>query len=298
MRVLSLCSGIGGIDLACEWAGFQIVGQIENNPFCQMILRQHWPGIPLLSDLKEVATYEKEKLEAIFGRVDILVGGIPCQPFSSAGKRRGIEDDRHLWPYAAALVKKLQPAWVVIENVRNFANMALDLVLSDLESLQYEAGAFVFPACATGAPHIRERCFILAYHSGLRRGAWRAESAGQQGQSNLDSDGSVMANAQHGRCAWGSQLSDQSGADTHASSATARPEPQSRLGRVLARISAKLDSAKWPAGPGEQYEWEPPRTIKGKQKWRRQRLEALGNAVNPYQVYPFFELIRESEALS
>lgn len=366
LRVLSLCSGIGGIDLAAEWAGFQIVGQIENNPFCQLILRQQFSGIPLLSDLKEVATYEKDELEEVFGRVDFLVGGIPCQPFSSAGKRRGTTDDRHLWPYAFTLIEKLQPAWILIENVRNFATMALDLVLSDLESLHYETQAFLFPACATGAPHIRERCFILAYHPGFRRGTWRPESTGQQGQSNVnghgaqyvenaassglekqqssaglhnefDASGVGLANAYGNRQRIGPLQYERRGESTTAPNPghdgkegfMANPDRQSlavgqcftgnsgpqfqtservydssagggfatqpRMGGSTDGISDRLDAARWPAGPGPQEEWEPPRTVKGRQKWRRQRLEALGNAVNPYQVWPFMALIKHAE---
>ncbi len=127
LRMLSLCSGIGGVDLAAEWTGeIEIVGQVEINTFCQSVLSKHWPSVLRLSDIKDVRGDE-------FGAIDIVAGGIPCQPFSSAGKRRGVEDDRHLWPYAFAIVQQARPRWVLIENVRNFVPLALDLLLADVE---------------------------------------------------------------------------------------------------------------------------------------------------------------------
>lgn len=290
--MLSLCSGIGGADLAAEWTGaIEIAGQVEINPFCLQVLEQHWPDVKRAADIREVQG-------DAFGPIDIVAGGIPCQPFSSAGKRRGIEDDRHLWPYAFAIIQKARPRWVLIENVRHFVPLALDLLLSDLAGAGYEAGAVVLPACAVGAPHIRERCFVLAYHSGLGERSRRTQSTEQLRTPDPDRSGSShVAHAQHrGR---ERRMLDAHQPDTTVlcGSTVAWSEPQSRMGRMLYGISSRLDSARWPAPPGPQFAWEPQRVV-GRVSERRERIEALGNAIVPYQVYPLFAGIVEWEQMA
>lgn len=334
LRMLSLCSGIGGADLAAEWTShIEIVGQVEINPFCQRVLAAHWPHVKRAGDIREVQGDE-------FGAIDIIVGGIPCQPFSSAGKQRGQEDDRYLWPEMLRIVMRACPAWVVIENVDDFTYLALDNVSADLESQGYAVQAFVLPACSVGAPHLRQRCFVVAHHSGKRSGAWWAESAGQQWTANAHGDGSsdvadahsnrwgqragqserqptrsrasdigshgtqrTLADAEHGGCEWGMFNAIQSGAALFSRSAATGTEPQSGMDRMLHGISARLDSARWPSLRGvAPQEWEPQGVVCGKVKTRRKRIEALGNAIVPYQIYPFFvgivewERTREDEA--
>ena len=173
LRVLSLCSGIGAIDYACVLAGMEIAGQVELDPFCQKVLVKQFPHVAKRKDIKEVVGDE-------FGTVDIIVGGIPCQPFSISGKRKGTDDDRHLWPFAFAIIKVAQPTWVIIENVSNFVGMALDLVQADLESEGYETQAYVLPACGVGAPHQRERVFVVAYSTRNRWNKRRTQCEKQQ----------------------------------------------------------------------------------------------------------------------
>jgi len=161
MNALSLFSGIGGIDLACEWAGIKTVAFCEREPFCQKVLRKHWPNVPIYDD---VCTLTKARLDADgIGPIDLIHGGYPCQPFSYAGKRRGAEDDRHLWPEVARLLSEIRPRWFVGENVAGHVTLGLDDVLADLESLDYTAQAFVIPAAAVYASHRRDRVFIVAY---------------------------------------------------------------------------------------------------------------------------------------
>lgn len=153
MKAISLFSGIGGLDLAAEWAGIETVLFCEKDPYCQKVLNKHWPYVPIVEDIRDVRGFP----------VDIVFGGYPCQPFSNAGKRRGTEDDRYLWPEMLRVIKECQPTWVVGENVAGHVSMGLDTVLLDMESAGYEVLPFVIPACAVNAPHIRKRTWVVAY---------------------------------------------------------------------------------------------------------------------------------------
>lgn len=156
MKVLDLFSGIGGFSLGLDRAGFETVAFCEIEPYCQKILKKHWPGVPIFDDVRKLTN------ETFTESVDVVCGGFPCQPFSLAGKQRGEDDDRHLWPEMLRIIKEFKPTWVIGENVAGFINMALDDVSSDLENEGYEVQSFVIPACAVNGIHRRDRIWIVA----------------------------------------------------------------------------------------------------------------------------------------
>ena len=184
---LSLFSGIGGLDLAAEMAGFVTVGQCEWADYPTKVLEKHWPDVPRWRDIRTLTKesfYERTGLRT----VDVVSGGFPCQPFSQAGKQRGKEDDRYLWPEMLRVITDLRPSWVLGENVPGIVNLALDTVLFDLEAAGYTAQPFIIPACGVDAPHRRDRIAILAYADGKQLGRERtqedAESTSGQGADN------------------------------------------------------------------------------------------------------------------
>ena len=181
MRLLSLFSGIGGFDLAAEWAGIVVAGQVEIDKFCQRVLKKHWPNVKLIPDIKEVRGDE-------WGTIDIVAGGPPCQPASIAGKRNGTKDNRWLWPEALRVVGELKPRWCLFENPTGILSLQRGLpfehVLLALEDQDYEVSTVIIPACSVGAPHRRNRVWFIAHainNSDRARGGQVREENGVQG---------------------------------------------------------------------------------------------------------------------
>jgi DNA-cytosine methyltransferase len=202
IKILDICSGIGGFSLGLEaTGGFDTVAFCEFDDFCCKVLNKHWPNVPIYKDLKEIGNDPAR----IIQEFDLICGGIPCQPFSLAGKQKGKEDDRHLWPYMYAIVKSKKPTWVIVENVGGFVNVALDDVCLDLETQGYATQSFIIPACSVEAPHKRDRIWILGKlmgntdnlgsllspHETKREGSTSRHSEGE-----LERGSSDVANAQ------------------------------------------------------------------------------------------------------
>ena len=167
MRHGSLFSGIGGFDLAAEWCGWENVFHCEWNTFGQKVLKHHFPNSISYNDIT------KTDFTIHRGTIDIISGGFPCQPYSSAGKRLGKEDERHLWPEMLRAIREIQPSWVVGENVRGLTNwnggLVFDEVQSELETEGYEVLPFLLPAAAINAPHRRDRIWFIAYSNSFRQ---------------------------------------------------------------------------------------------------------------------------------
>ena len=147
------------MSLGLERAGMTTVAFCEIDPFCRKILKKHWPDVPVFEDLKELANEPRGTIPEF----DIIAGGVPCQPFSVAGKQEGQQDDRHLWPFMFKIVKQQKPAFVLVENVAGFVSLALDDLLTDLESEGYASQSFVIPACSVDAKHRRDRVWVIAH---------------------------------------------------------------------------------------------------------------------------------------
>ena len=155
----SLFSGIGGFDLGFERAGIQTLWQVENDPYAVKVLERHWPNVKRYGDIKAI---EWEAVEV----PDIVSGGFPCQPVSVAGKRRGADDERWLWPEFARCLRVLRPRYAVLENVPGLLALGFGDVLGDLAALGYDAEWDCIPAAAFGAPHLRYRVWVVAYAEG------------------------------------------------------------------------------------------------------------------------------------
>ena len=164
MKVGSLFSGIGGLDLGLERAGMEVVWQVENDPFCNRVLAKHWPNVTRYEDVRDVDFRQVEPVE-------VIAGGFPCQDISHAGKRTGMAGSKSsLWYEFERAVCEIRPQFVLVENVAGLLVRGLDGVLGRLADLGYDAEWNVLPAAAVGAPHLRARVFVLAYPGGFGDG--------------------------------------------------------------------------------------------------------------------------------
>lgn len=177
MRVGSLFSGIGGLDLGLERAGMTVAWQSEIDPYAGRVLAMHWPDTPNLGDITAIDWSEVEP-------VDVICGGYPCQPFSYAGRRGGSSDERHLWPFMLDAIRILRPRFLVAENVAGHLSLGLDRVLADLASLGFDAEWSTVSACSMGAPHTRNRLFIVAHTRDERR-QWGRQNETAKGPAQL-----------------------------------------------------------------------------------------------------------------
>lgn len=272
---LSLFSGIGGLDLAAEWAGFTTVGQCEFADYPTKVLEKHWPDVPRWRDVRTLTKesfYERTGLRT----VDVISGGFPCQPFSVAGKQKGKGDDRYLWPEMLRVIRELRPRCVVGENVPGIIKIAAGQVVEDLERAGYHVVVFNFEAAAVGAWHRRSRVFFTgladvadAACERIQRHAaiCAAKPAKGSGQMQSDAGGSNGSDACNTVRAG---LPDRAAETVRKQGPREQPQrsdwwaAEPDVGRVAHGIPARVD-----------------------------RLKCLGNAVVPQQAYPIFKALME-----
>jgi DNA (cytosine-5)-methyltransferase 1 len=287
----SLFSGIGGIDLATEWAGFTTVGQCEFADYPTKVLEKHWPNVPRWRDIRSV-TADSFRAKTGLQTVDLISGGFPCQPFSVAGKQKGKRDDRYLWPEMLRVIREIKPTWVLGENVPGILRIAGKTVCEDLEREGYAVTVFNFEAAAVGAPHRRDRVFFVAHSRCLLRqggGIIKGTDANEDregtaniterpncpSKANVADTERVYVQGQHNRQEQG-QLRG-----------SCRRAVKSDVGGVASRLPCWLDGY-WRVEPNI------PRVATGV-KNRVDRLKCLGNAVVPQQIYPILRAIAEIE---
>ena len=183
VTVGSLFSGIGGLDLGLERAGMNVIWQSEIDPYACKVLSKHWPALPNHGDIKTIDWTQIE-------RPNIICGGYPCQPFSQAGKRAGTDDPRHLWPWVREAISHLRPDFAILENVRGHLSLGLTTVLGEMSEIGYNAEWRIISAAGVGAPHRRDRVFIVAYPNGSNPADGRKRAnVSSENQSGRD-DGS------------------------------------------------------------------------------------------------------------
>jgi len=306
IRHLDLFAGMGGFSLAASWTGVvEPAGFCELDPWCQRVLAKHWPGVPIHDDITTLTAADLDR----FGRIDLVTGGFPCQPFSVAGKRAGASDDRALWPAMAAVIAECRPTYVLGENVPGIVSMELDVCLADLGALGYACRAVVVPAVGIDAPHRRERVWILAHHDGGAagqperiRGRASQAIAGIGGSDVADPDGKGQRQP---------TISGQEERLWPAVDGTVAPDADSGRWRESLRadaapgafpeaIGAQGASGPGPSGPNDGWRWVPEpavrRVVDGLPgELDRHRLKGLGNAIVPQVAYELMRVMFADE---
>jgi len=325
MKHGSLFSGIGGFDLAAQWMGWDNVFHCEWMPFPRKILSHYWPEAVSYHDI--TTTDFRQHL----GQIDILTGGFPCQPYSAAGKRKGKDDDRHLWPHMLRCIREVKPRWVVGENVFGLATwnggLVFEEVCTDLEAEGYTVQPYVLPAAAVNAPHRRDRVWFVAYAKGERNRKQQTTNCGKQNRQYYD-NGKIGTAAyphlhgfqqRHGNdeehASQGGQYAqrdfEQSNGDGNATDANGNglqgciSADFNRQQRSVQIDAPQCISAYGAAVPFEDFPTVAP--ICGGDdglpteldgitfsKWRNESIKAYGNAIVPQVAYQIFKAIQET----
>ena len=329
MKHGSLFSGIGGFDLAAEWMGWENIFHCELNPFGQKVLKHHFPKSISYEDIT------KTDFSIHRGDIDILTGGFPCQPYSSAGKRLGKADERHLFPEMLRAVKEIKPRWIVGENVRGLISWNGGLVFhevqDDLEREGYEVQSFLIPAASVNAPHQRYRIWFVAYSNSLRlehskkrgdihRSTSKTQSQGSKPTESIETNGKVRnaTNTDSGGLegtaekGWDSQYAEwENSLDGKEQNATDSNSKMLECGNRLGKnrwhneafgIESFDGTRKWEIFPTKSPvcggDDGLPRELDNItfSRWRKESIKAYGNAIVPQVALQIFKTIKEFEA--
>ena len=354
---ISLFAGIGGIDLAAEWAGFRTILFVEIDKYCQRVLRKHWPVVPIIGDIRdatreaimahaqswEPGEQETRNRRPGIGRgseevitdtkgehsdglkdntrdsqrpqevsesrdssgerngsrtasptippVTLITGGFPCQPVSTAGKQRGKEDDRWLWPEMLRVISEIRPTWVVAENVTGLLHLGFHDCISDLEGEGYETIPFVIPACGVNAPHRRDRIFIVA--NARHNDQFNLEvSRNYESPSRYNEEGkerSIKFKGSSGSSRGNPIVANTQTIGTQGNRSIGKQEPRLYAGEGLSLCGSPGTGAdQWAVEPElDRVAYGIPNGV--------DRLKCLGNAVVPQQIYPILKAIADIE---
>lgn len=318
----SLFSGIGGFDLAAEWMGWKNEFSCEWNEFGQKILKYYWPNAEHYHDIT------KTDFTIWRGRIDVLTGGFPCQPFSTAGKRKGTDDSRYLWPEMLRVVREVRPKWIVGENVYGLVNwsggLVFDTVCADLENEGFKVIPVVLPACGVNAPHQRYRIWFVAYsnHEGGSDGLGQIQ--GENGEvpqwdnhaEFSDTGERLVSYAQRKGLEGGVWAQKPEGFNEGCEEATS--DPNSRIGLERGMHQTRPETTERHFGSFDTWpDWRAwqnfptvspvcdgddgiPRELDGItfSKWRQESIKGGGNAVVPQIPYKIFQAIEQYENLN
>jgi DNA (cytosine-5)-methyltransferase 1 len=282
----SLFSGIGGFDLAAEWMGWENIFHCEWNPFGQEILKYHFPNSISYNDIT------KTDFTIHRGRIDILTGGFPCQPYSTAGKRKGKADERHLFPEMLRVIKEIQPKWIIGENVRGLVSwgggLVFDEVCADLEGQGYEVQPFIIPAAGVNAPHRRDRIWFIAYANDKGTSPRFEQIQGKNGEIPKWDNNAKFSNSNF---------------EPHAENPDRQRQEYTLENRELEgrRFRKSNERNFWDSFPSQ-----PPICLGSDglstgldsitfSKWRQESTKAAGNAIVPQVAYEIFKVISKME---
>jgi DNA (cytosine-5)-methyltransferase 1 len=294
----SLFSGIGGFDLAAEWMGWENKFHCEWNPFGQKVLKYYWPEAESFNDIT------KTDFTKYANTIDILTGGFPCQPYSLAGKRKGKDDDRHLWPEMLRCIGEVKPRWVIGENVFGLVNWNGGLVFhevqSDLEAQGYQVWPYVLAAASVGAPHRRDRVWFVAHNN--RFGNWgksiKQRDSYQQGRSGKTNTEVGNKGEQQFVC---NITSEGTFTDTESSGFCTKMAIGKLERGQRSKFSIKRNQ--WHSFPSVTPLCFGNDGISDRldgitfSKWRNESIKAGGNAIVPQVAFQIFKTIKQYETI-
>ena len=287
----SLFSGIGGFDLAAEWMGWENIFHCEWNPFGQKVLAHHFPNSKSYNDIT------KTNFTIHAGTIDVLSGGFPCQPYSSAGKRLGKEDERHLFPEMLRTIKEVKPTWVVGENVLGIVNwgggLVFEEVQTDLENQGYEVQAYILPACGKNAPHKRERTWFIAHSISIGGNKINRFTNGESNVINKISEARNVANTNSNGFQGSIQqkCNDKQRGNKQVINAS----------QHLYSYESRMEAEGWENFPTQSAlcggDDGIPKELDNItfSKWKNESIKAYGNAIVPQVAYEVFKAIQSFE---
>jgi DNA (cytosine-5)-methyltransferase 1 len=310
----SLFSGIGGFDLAAEWMGWENKFHCEWNEFGQKVLKYYWPNAESFHDIT------KTDFTKYANRIDILTGGFPCQPYSMAGKRKGKDDERHLWPEMLRCIREVKPKWVIGENVLGLVNWSEGLVFhevqADLEAEGYEVFPYVLPAVSVNAPHRRDRVWFVAHskNNGWNGGEceqWKGIETDQRQFCECEAKGRNEIWPQFKRHCQTSNVTNSKCFRLEHCTDTGKVSGKERNAKGQRNKSSLFFEANV---NGHKSNWQNFPTVSpicdGNDgfsdrldsitfsKWRKESIKAGGNAIVPQVAFQIFKTIKQFEQLN